>query len=624
MRWRLVAFAVVLLLALAALLLVRSARTSPATAASSPPAAGPAAGAPGDLPPPPALPVRLVAPLPPADDRPASFEGRVVSSATGSGIAGAELTFSRAGAAASTRAGPDGAFTFAPPVTGRWLLAAASAAGFLPFAPEWGHSPVQLEARPGQHVRGLEVHLAPAVELTGEVVDPEGRPVAGATVRLLGTASEAALLPVADRFESGPDGRFTFAAPEGTVLEATRPGFLPGRAELGPLERVNRKVVIELGGRHAAPLPAAAISGEVVLGPEGAPAEGALVSATREGPRPAADVPAAQAVTGADGHFTLGDLSPGRYRVAARAEGRAPATRRAVPAGAAGLRLELTAGSRLRGCVRAASSGAPVAPFTVLVFERRSALGRVAQRSLSVVEPGGCYALDDLSPGPAAVVFSAPGYAPSEEARVELPPPGGEAVVDGRLEAGGRLTGRVLDDATGAPLGGASISVEGWLASAASTFPVLAGGESDGGGRFALAGLPRRFSIHVAAAGHHARIVGGLEAGPGEARGPIEVRLRAVEPGETPRTELAGVGLQLTPDGEVLAVTGLVAGGGAALAGLQVGDRVVAVDGRPVSELGMVGAVDAIRGAEGTTVRLTVRRDGVTRDVDVARRLIRG
>ncbi len=622
MRWRPLALALTLALALlAAFLLLR--RGPPPTSEATP-AAGPAPG--GETPPAPptALPVRMVAPRAPADDRPATFEGRVVSAATGQGIPGADLTFARAGAADSIRAGPGGAFTFSPTATGRWLLAAVSAPGFLPFAPEWGHSPVQLEARAGEHVRGLEIHLAPAVELTGEVIDPDGQPVAGATVRLLGAASEAALLPVADRFTSGPDGRFTFAAPEGTVLEASKPGFLPGRAELGPLERVNRRLVIELGPRHAAPVESRAVSGQVVLGPEGRPAEGALVSATRMGPRAASDVPSAQAVTGADGLFTLRDLTPGRYRVAARAEGRAPASLRGIAAGAEGLRLELTAGSSLRGCVRDASSGAPVAPFTVMVFERRGALRRVAQRSLSVVEPAGCYALDGLAPGPAAVVFSAPGHAPSEEARVELPPPGGEAVVDGRLEAGGRLTGRVVDDATGAPLPGAALSVEGMLASAASTFPVLAEAESDADGRFALAGLPRRFSLQAAAAGHHARIVGGLEVGPGEARGPVEIRLHAVEPGETPRIELAGVGLQLVAEGEVLAVTGVVAGGGAALAGLRVGDRVLAVEGRPVSELGMTGAIDAIRGPEGTTVRLTVRRDGATRDVDVPRRLIRG
>src|SRR5512133_1311406 len=69
-----------------------------------------------------AVPTRLPITIPPPprspsapDALPPSFEGRVVSSATGQGVAGAELTFSRAGAAASVRAGPDGAFRFDPP-----------------------------------------------------------------------------------------------------------------------------------------------------------------------------------------------------------------------------------------------------------------------------------------------------------------------------------------------------------------------------------------------------------------------------------------------------------------------------------------------------------------------------
>jgi len=600
------------------------ATSAPGLAATAP---SPWAAPPGQAPPPPGLPIRVVAPLAPPDAQPATFEGRVVSSATGQPVPGADLTFSRAGAAASTRAGADGTFAFAPPSLGRWLLATVSARGFFPFAPEWGHSPVQLEARAGQHVRGLEIHLAPATELTGEVVDPDGKPVAGAAVRLLGTADEAALLTVADRFTSGPDGRFTFAAPEGTVLEATKEGFLPGRTELGTLERVARKVVIELGARHDAIGEAAPIGGLVVkVG--GDPVEGALVSATREAFGSNGWL-AAQALSGPDGTFTLRDVPPGRYRVTARAEGRAPASVRRVAPGERSLRLELTAGGRLRGCVRDAATGAPVAPFTVMVFARQSPLRRVAQRSLSVVEPGGCYALDDLSPGPAAVIFSAPGYAPSDEARVEIPAPSGdaagaEAVADGRLEAGGRLTGRVVDLATTAPLAGALLSVEGSLTSAASTFPVLSQAETGPDGTFTLSGLPRRSSVNVAAAGHHARILGGVETAPGETRGPLEVALRAVEPGETPRTELAGIGLQLTPEGAALLVSMVVPGGGAAEAGIVRGDLILAVEGRSVDDLGFIGAIDAIRGPEGTVVRLTVQRDGQAREVVAARRIVRG
>ena len=600
------------------------ATSAPGLAATAP---SPWAAPPGQAPPPPGLPIRVVAPLAPPDAQPATFEGRVVSAATRAPIAGADLSFSRGGAAATVRTGRDGSFAFAPPTEGRWLLATVSARGFFPFAPEWGHSPVQLEARAGQHVRGLEIHLAPATELTGEVVDEEGHPVPGAAVRLLGTADEAALLTVADRFTAGPDGRFAFAAPPGSVLEATHPGFLPGRAEVGTLERVARRVVITLGARHQ-PLGEGGPIGGVVVITGGAPLEGALVSATREGSGGGGWL-VAQALSGADGAFTLRDVPAGKYRVTARAEGRAPASARPVEPGERGLRLELSTGGRLRGCVRDAASGAPVAPFTVLVFARQGPLRRVAQRSLSVVAPGGCYALDDLAPGPIAVIFSAPGYAPSEEARVELPAPQGEApgaeeVVDGRLEPGGRVFGRVVDATTGAPLAGALLSVEGLLTSAASTFPVLAEAETDLDGRFTLTGLPRRSSVHVAAAGHHARILGGVEAEPGAARGPLEVALHAVEPGETPRTELAGLGLQLATDGPALVVTGVLAGGGAAEVGLARGDQILAVEGRRVDELGFSGTVDAIRGPEGTVVRLTVQRDGVVRELVVPRRLVSG
>ena len=90
--------------------------------------------------------------------------------------------------------------------------------------------------------------------------------------------------------------------------------------------------------------------------------------------------------------------------------------------------------------------------------------------------------------------------------------------------------------------------------------------------------------------------------------------------------ELAGVGVQFAPRGEALRIVAVVPGGGAAEAGLQVGDEILAVDGRPVSELGMEGSVQAIRGPEGSTVTLRVRRGpgGTPSEVTVARRLVRG
>jgi len=177
---------------------------------------------------------------------------------------------------------------------------------------------------------------------------------------------------------------------------------------------------------------------------------------------------------------------------------------------------------------------------------------------------------------------------------------------------------------TRGPLPGARLSVEGAIADASSTFPVLAEAATDAAGRFVLYGLPRRFSLSAAAAGHHARVVGGLEGGPGVQAGPIEIALRPVAPGEQPRTDLVGIGVAIAPRGDALVVTGLAPGGGAAEAGLAPGDAILKVDGRPVSELGFGGAVSAIRGAEGTSVLLSIRRGEATFDVRVPRRLVSG
>lgn len=59
--------------------------------------------------------------------------------------------------------------------------------------------------------------------------------------------------------------------------------------------------------------------------------------------------------------------------------------------------------------------------------------------------------------------------------------------------------------------------------------------------------------------------------------------------------------------------------GNAAAAGLRPGDRVVAIDGVPVSELDARAVVGHLRGAVGSFVRLTVARGGTQRVLQVER-----
>jgi carboxyl-terminal processing protease len=70
-----------------------------------------------------------------------------------------------------------------------------------------------------------------------------------------------------------------------------------------------------------------------------------------------------------------------------------------------------------------------------------------------------------------------------------------------------------------------------------------------------------------------------------------------------------GVQLKLDPSTGVADVQGVVVGSPAALAGLQVGDKVLAVDGQSFKGKAMADLVNAIRGAEGTSVRFDVLRD---------------
>ena len=596
----------------------RPALHAPGTAGSSSPSfplPGPASA--------PAAPGSPSAPIPAPRG---ALEGTVRSTDTARAIPGAELTFSRAGAAASVRSSADGSFRFEPPEPGRWQLAAASAPGHVPFAPEWGHSPVVFDARPGERVSGVSVWLRAENRHDGRVEDPDGKPVEGAEVRLLGGATgDRALLPSAARAVSGAGGTFAIAAADGDALEARHPGFSPGRATIDFPARASRRVVLRLG-KAGGPAPLAAIAGRVTSG--GAPVEGALVSARRlgrGGPGSADDAVAAQATSDGEGRFTLRELDPGRYLLAAAREGLAQPRAVVVPSGEEAV-IELARGGRIAGWVRASGSGQPVAAFRLVVL--RGGRGwKTPIRAATVVDASGRFQIAELPPGPVVLVVSAPGHAPSGEVEATVPEHPGVAEVEIRLLEGGRVAGRVSDRVSGQPLPGARIVLEGEDGGVPSVLDAGAATVSGPDGSFQLGGLPSRaVSLLASAQGHHARIVGGIEVREGGLAGPVEVRLSPVAEGEDPSVELAGIGAALERRGRsALRITAVLPGGGALEAGLAPGDEVLSVEGRPISELGLAGAVDLIRGPEDTRVRLMVKRGAApAAEVWVWRRLVRG
>lgn len=86
-----------------------------------------------------------------------------------------------------------------------------------------------------------------------------------------------------------------------------------------------------------------------------------------------------------------------------------------------------------------------------------------------------------------------------------------------------------------------------------------------------------------------------------------------------------GIGLTIRQDAEDdpgFTVVSVTHNGPAEAAGIQVGDMLIAVEGDSVAELGMSEARNRVRGEEGTTVTLTVRRGEQEFDVEVTRATI--
>jgi hypothetical protein len=437
-----------------------------------------------------------------------SFAGRVWDAEARRPLAGARVrVFVRAGRGPVLRTDAAGRFSAA---------GAGAVTSVTVSAPRY----VPVSRTPPSGAATLDVFLHEGATVTGRVTDDERRPVAGAKLRALRTAPDAAerILPAA---RARDDGTFTLRrvpAGSGVTVAASAPDFEPAvtpELDLKPGE-ARGSVALILKRGHA-------ITG-VVTDAAGSPV--AEVQIFGSGGASRADGPA-RAHTGKDGRFRLGGLAPGEYSLYFQKTGyervsRAP-VRVTAERGPEPLAVVLGPEGVIRGRVAGRQGGRGAA---IQVFARPSLPSADGDRrgmSSGRVGPDGTFEIAGLRQG-ASYDVSLLGTFEGDETRkgVVAPSEGLELVTRGF----GRIAGRVLD-ANGHPVPEFRISLSPDRSERARSYlPPVSRDFADETGAFELDDVPAgTHVVNALARGQRDAFVSGIVVEEGQTKDGVEVRL---------------------------------------------------------------------------------------------------
>lgn len=421
------------------------------------------------------------------------------------------------------------------------------------------------------------VALGLASSLRGEVIDRQGRAVAGAEVAALPLPNLGE--PEPWRVTSDPRGGFVLdTLPEGPIrLRVTKAGHALTITDAYAPEAGVVVVLDEMLGLQGAVIGEPAIAGRAKVRLEGSSLWPPLV-------QPVA----------ADGSFNFAELVDGVYGLVATVEAAAPGEQEyaSIPLEnlGAGTEVGLALALAYRIPVRVISpDGSPVAGARVTVGY--ASVGMLQQ--VGETGPEGQVAIGPIVPGPYVVSADADGYLPSESIQVDL---GATPLPTQTLTLlrPGRISGRVIDE-HGVAVAGASIAVDseqlyslgegqaragtftallrggslGVTTGAVPPIPLLGGlagaseetglaAQSDEGGEFALELLlPGTYRLRAVHGLHAASAVAVVTLTPGQTREGVVLTLgRGVHVTgrifDGNRRPLAGVRVELADGSEVL------------------------------------------------------------------------
>ena len=447
---------------------------------------------------------------------------------------------------------------------------------------------------PGAALRGVEIVMATGVTLSGRVCDHAGAPVAGARVGL-----RAELRELLERGTTTDDaGRFSFAdlRPGSLWLAATAAGHGASPEVRVDLESSEDGALVELA--LSAPQE---LVGRVVDG-DGVAIAGADIGAGD------LDQPLLVGKTrsDADGKFVIGGLGHGPYDVYARSEGFALRRRANITLPGAEIELVIAASGAIAGAVTSAEG--VVRDFTVEVARYFGADAPPQLTRLRFASTDGRYRVSGLSAGSYRLVVTAAGFAPVEVAGVEVTSAETREVAV-RLAPGSSLEGSVVDAVSGVPVVGAVVVL--------ATGHEGVHGYSDAAGQFLLRDLaPGRRTVEV----HHHAYVNHVEADNvlvAGARCAVTIELH---PGSGAANEFAGIGVVVIIADRRFLIVEVLAPGPAAVAGIQINDELLSIDGEMTRGRRLGDVIEDLRGVVGTPVELGLRRV----DADFDLRVVRG